>query len=413
MILLLTFAYFWIGLTPFGYSDGKEGLTTSGNLLNQVAVVLLSTIAVARIWLSPSRSALFAPHALLILILVWFSLTSLISFDPMTAFRRIAYALLVCGCANAALLLPRTSRDFAKVILTGLAAVLFLNYVSVLAMPIVGIHGSNEAEAALAGDWRGIFGHKNTAAAGMVYIVFLGLYLRKTYYPKLGTLFIILAAVFLVFANGKTSTAMLPLVLVLAWLFEHCRPLRLLLTLGLVIALNVILIGSAGSETIRSVIAMFGIDATFTGRGAIWKFALDRIAESPFTGYGFQIFWGSDFLQNITTESWVNVAAHSHNSFLETLINGGIPALLLVILWILILPLRDAGQALANGNDRTLTRLFLRIWIFSILLACLENFFFLSTGPIWFATLLAVFGMRLQARASLRQTDRDFPRVAD
>ncbi|WP_312407647.1 O-antigen ligase [Rhizobium sp.] len=402
VILLLLLCYFWIGLTPFAHSDGKGGLPSTGNLLNQMVIIVLFTMAIANLWRNPGRSALFSPHALLALILLWFCFVSLLSFDPATAFRRIVYALLVCGCANAALLLPRDSRDFARVLATGTVVILLLNYFAVIAMPTVGIHGSNEVEAALAGDWRGIFGHKNAAAAGMVYLVLFGLYLRKASYPRLGSIIAILAAIFLLFAGGKTSTAMLPAVLLLGWLFEHCRPLRALLTIGLVIAMNVILIGLSSSPATSSILASVGIDATFTGRSSIWAFALARISDAPIMGYGFQLLWGSEFLRDITTESWAFLAAHSHNSFLETLLNGGFPALILMILWLLILPLRDAGEAFATQNDVGLTRLFLRIWIFSILLAGLENLFFVNNGPLWFTMLIAVFGLRLQAGASLQ-----------
>lgn len=400
--LLLLFCYFWIGLTPFAHWDGKGNLPSTGNLLNQIVVVTLFTVAIASLRRNPGRSALFSPRALLTLILLSFCFVSLFSFDPATAFRRIVYALLVCGCANAALLLPRDSRDFARVLAIGTMAVLLLSYFAVLAVPAVGIHGVDEAEAALAGDWRGIFGHKNAAAAGMVYLVLFGIYLRKASYPRTGSLIVVLATIFLVFAGGKTSAAMLPTVLVLAWLFEHCRPLRGLLTLGLVIAMNVILIGLSSSPATSAMLASLGIDATFTGRSSIWAFALARISEAPVMGYGFQLLWGSEFLRDITTESWAYLAAHSHNSFLETLLNGGFPALILMIVWLLFLPLRDAGEAFATQNDPTLTRLFLRIWIFSILLAGLENLFFVNNGPLWFTMLIAVFGLRLQAGASLQ-----------
>jgi O-antigen ligase len=402
VILMLLFAYFWIGLAPFDHWDGKGHLPSTGNLLNQIVVVTLFTVAFAYLWRNPGRSMLFSPHGLLALILLWFCFVSLFSVDPATAFRRIVYALLVCGCANAALLLPRDSRDFARVLATGAIIALFLNYFAVLEVPAVGIHGTHEAEAALAGDWRGIFGHKNAAAAGMVYLVLFGLYLRKAGYPRLGLAIVVLATAFLLFAGGKTSTAMLPAVLLLAWLFEHYKPLRSLLTIGLVIAMNVVLIGLSSSPATASILTSLGIDATFTGRSSIWAFALARISEAPIMGYGFQLLWGSEFLRSITTESWAHLAAHSHNSFLETLLNGGFPALVLMVLWLLIMPLRDAGAAFTMQNDPALTRLFLRIWIFSIFLAGLENIFFVDSGPLWFTMLVAVFGLRLQANASLQ-----------
>lgn len=402
-VLLLVFAYFWIGLAPFAHYGKEEVVASSGSLLNQIVVVLLFTTAIAMVWRNPSRNVLFSPHVLLLLVFLWFCFVSVFAYDPGTAYRRIIYALLVCACANAALLIPRNSQEFAKVVATTMAIVLLLCYFAVLAVPSVGIHGRDEVEAALAGDWRGIFGHKNAAAAGMVYVVMFGLYLRKASHPRIGSLVVVLAAVFLLFAGGKTATAMLPTVLILAWLFEHCRPLRWLITIGIVIVMNVILIGVSSSPAIQSLLTSLDIDATFTGRSTIWAFTTQRIADQPLTGYGFQSFWGTDFMRSITTESWAFLAAHSHNSFLETLMNGGIPALILMTVWLLILPLRDASEALATQNDPNLTRLFLRIWIFSILLAGLENLFFVNTGPLWFTMLVAVFGLRLQARSSLRQ----------
>ena len=37
-------------------------------------------------------------------------------------------------------------------------------------------------------------------------------------------------------------------------------------------------------------------DTTFTGRNEIWAFALNHIGQRPFTGFGFQAFWGTSEL---------------------------------------------------------------------------------------------------------------------
>lgn len=400
-ILLLIFAYFWISLAPFAAPSGEQDSASSGSLLNQITVTLLFLIAMTTLGLDPKRRALFAPRGLLLLTLCWFSFVSIFASDPETAFRRIAYAVLVCGCANAVLLLPRASDEFARLLAIAVAAVLFLSYFAVIVLPDVGIHRAREVEAALAGDWRGIFGHKNAAAAAMAYVVLFGLYLRQATYPKLGTAIAILAAIFLFFTRGKTASAILPAILLLAWMFEHSRSLRPIVTLGCVAVFNFILIGLSRSQVTMNLLEGLGIDATFTGRSEIWAFTLDRISEQPFTGYGFQSFWYSNRQGEETTETWAILAAHSHNSFLEALLNAGVPGLLMIVVWLLVLPLRDASSAFSTGNDPALTRLFLRIWIFSILLACLESLFFVNTGPLWFTMLIAVFGMRLQARASL------------
>lgn len=401
-ILLLIFAYFWIGLSPFAAPTGEDAAASSGNLLNQITVTLLFLTAMTTLWHDPKWRALFSPRGLLFLILCWFSLVSLFASDPETAFRRIAFAVLVCGCANAVLLLPRDRTEFARLLAIAVVSILFLSYVSVFVLPDIGVHGTAEVEAALAGDWRGIFGHKNAAAAAMAYVVLIGLYLRQAAYPKLGTAIAILAVIFVYFTRGKTTSAMLPTVLLLAWMFENVRLLRPIVTLGCFALFNFILIGLSRSKETIEVLRGLGIDATFTGRSEIWAFSLDRISEKPLIGYGFQSFWYSGLQAKEGSETWAFLAAHAHNSFLETLLNGGVPGLLLIVVWLLVLPMRDASKALSSGNDLALTRLFLRIWVFSNLLACLESLYFVNTGPLWFTLLVAVFGLRLQARGRLQ-----------
>jgi O-antigen ligase len=73
----------------------------------------------------------------------------------------------------------------------------------------------------------------------------------------------------------------------------------------------------------------------------------------------------------------------------------------MAVIWLVVLPVGYARRALAGSNDMALTRLFLRIWLFSLFLACLESPFFGNSGPIWFTMLIAVFGLRLQANAGL------------
>jgi hypothetical protein len=62
---------------------------------------------------------------------------------------------------------------------------------------------------------------------------------------------------------------------------------------------------------------------------------------------------------------------------------------------------RDLARGEQLGADPELNVLFVRIWVFAIITGCLENNFFVGGGPIWITTLMAVLGLRLQARAKL------------
>ena len=54
-----------------------------------------------------------------------------------------------------------------------------------------------------------------------------------------------------------------------------------------------------------------------------------------------------------------------------------------------------------NANSASLTRLFVRIWLYGVFTACVESIFFESGNLVWFAFVVAVFGLRMQAHASM------------
>ncbi|CAN7681326.1 O-antigen ligase family protein [Rhizobium sp. LjRoot258] len=406
-LFLAIFSYFWVGLNPFPDPNAASLSTPYGgssNVLNQLIVIAMSGVVLATVLQNPARHLLLRPYGLLICLLVWLLFTGLFAGDPSAAFRRIVFAILVCLCANAMLLIPRNGPQFARLMCIGLTFTIGLSYFGVIALPHLAVHQATDAlEQSLAGDWRGHFGHKNVAAAAMVYAVFFGLYIAKAGHPRLGLLIALSAGFFVLHAGGKTSAAMLPAILLLAWIFERWTRLGMVMLAGGLVSLNLILLSAAVSPSFSSLLASAGIDPTFTDRGSIWRLALSAIAERPIIGYGFQSFWQTDALFNSgqAMTTWAVTAANSHNGYVEQLINGGIPALAMTVTWLVILPIGYARRALAGSNDITLTRLFLRIWLFSLFLACLESPFFGNSGPIWFTMLLAVFGLRLQANAGL------------
>ena len=95
-------------------------------------------------------------------------------------------------------------------------ALLAICYLGLLLAPNLSIHLATDAqEPALAGDWRGSFGHKNMAAAMMAMLLFLGIYIARSGAWLAGAAIIGLAALFLLKAEGKSSLALFFAVLML------------------------------------------------------------------------------------------------------------------------------------------------------------------------------------------------------
>lgn len=412
-LFVVVFCYFWIGLSPLPDPRAGSALVAYGessNALNQLVVLAMSVMVMAMLALHPARELVLRAYGPLVVVFAWVALTILFSDTPDSALRRTIYSVLVCLCASAVLILPRDNVQFAKLVGFCLLLAVGLSYFGVIFMPERAIHQATDAlEQALAGDWRGHFGHKNTTAAAMAFAVFFGLYLLRMRLFWTGLVLTVLAGFFLLNSGGKTSAAMLPAVLVAVWLFERIGIFRLLLVVGGLALVNLVILSVAVSPPLQDLLTGLGIDATFTDRTSIWQLALSAIASRPFTGYGFQSFWQTDalFYGSQSASTWAVTAANAHNAYVDQLINGGWPLLILVLVWVVILPSIHASVALARGGDPHLTRLYVRIWMFGLFTSCFESPFFENSGPLWFTMLIAIFGLRLQAHANLvesRQT---------
>lgn len=406
VLFAAVFFYFWVGINPLA-DPGAGTLAAYGessNALNQLIVLFMSLLVVTMLVLHPGRELALKALAPLGFIFLWVAVTIVFSDTPDAALRRTIYSVLVCLCASVVLLLPRDNVQFAKLVGFCLLVAVGISYFGVIVLPARGIHQASDlSEQFLAGDWRGHFGHKNIASAAMAFAVFFGLYLLRMKMMWRGLLLTVLAGFFLLNSGGKTSAAMLPAVLIAVWLFERMGPFRLLLVVGGLALVNFVTLSVAVSPQISAFVSGLGIDATFTDRKSIWQLALSAIGERPFTGYGFQSFWQTEalFNSNASAATWAVTAANAHNAYLDQLINGGWPLLILVLIWLVVLPCHHASVALARGNDPDLTRLYTRIWMFGLLTACFESPFFGNSGPLWFTMLIAIFGLRLQARADM------------
>ena len=404
-ILFMTVLLFlFITVKPYVDLTGEAVLDPSaGNShrLNQVITLLLFAGLLIYGLAHPMRSVIFQPHALMPCILMWFLIISLASPHAFLSIKAVILSAITFVLAAVFLLLPSSESQFAKLLAIGALVMLGFAYYGVIFLPQLSIHQASELREPMnAGFWRGHLPHKNSAAGIMVITVFIGLYVASTWSRALGFLIMVLSTFFLLHTGGKSASAMMPAVLLLAWLFERFRWTRLPIAIGGVTAFNLLAVGSAIIPPFREFVAGLGVDATFTNRDDIWRLAFSAISERPILGYGFNGFWQTPELvySGGFIESWAVQAYNGHNAYLDMALTTGVPGLLLTLALVLIMPLRHLRGIEAEGPQSDITRLFLRIWLYTLYNSVLESIFFANGSPLWFMFLAALYAFRLRSQ---------------
>jgi O-antigen ligase len=399
----------WISLRPFpDLGDMLVGDVSSGK--DALTYVLFGGLAVLTLALTMrdnmrGLASLLTPA--FVLFGSWLCLTVVFSFDPSTSIRRFALTAFVVAVAAAMMLLPKSQNELMRWFSIAALVLLATCYLGILLAPDLSIHLPTDAqEPALAGNWRGSFGHKNVAAAVMAMLLFLGIYICRSGAWISGAVIIGLASLFMVYSAGKSSLTLCFAVLLLTSATSIVRSfwLRAVLLLTPLLLLNLLSVGTVIFDGLAELAKLLPIDSTFTGRSDIWSFAVQSLRERLTTGYGFASFWGSSAIQNLPEgKEWAGYASHSHNGYLDTALGTGLPGLALLIVAIVIAPLRNFHAADVGGNNGPLAMVLLRIWLFGLYLSSMESFFLDRADPLWFTFLLAVFGLHYLARFRVRE----------
>jgi len=404
-LFLATFLEVCLTAAPFPDLSNPALLdpTGDGNLTGQILTVLLTGTLALFAFVKRLRLVLKAVSPVLVMTLAWFALSAIFSAHPDLAARRLVLAAFTIFQAAVFVLLPRDREHFARLLAAGALIVLALCYGGVLLAPEHSIHQASDiAEPVLAGDWRGFFAHKNGAGAAMVILIFFGIFLVRSSSAVLGALFIVLAAFFLAFTRSKSAMNLLPLTIFFSFvLFRLRRPLvRYAVAATLPAIIAVLTIGSLEFDSAHALV-QFLPDPTFTGRDEIWQFTIDKLADRPIVGFGYQAFWRTSELVSSWNylESWGYRASDAHNGFLNLAVMTGLVGLALALIWVFVQPLRDLNRTPAGRIDPALTMLFLQIWLFDLCICGFESEIFSGGSLIWFMTLVTIIGLRFQATA--------------
>lgn len=399
----------WISFHPFqSLAEPPRAVTEGGDIVNQIAFSSLFIALAAWTWFHEPQRLFLALRPIFIALMMWCALTCLTSWEPMLAARRFTFAVVLLGIGAMVLLLPKNVRHFSDMLAAVALMTLAACYLGVLLVPQLAIHQATDfLEPEHAGEWRGVFSHKNQAGAVMVMIIFIGLFVMRVRSLALGGAITALAAIFLGFSQSKTAIAVLPLVFILSAIVSRSRRpmIGVTLVVAVLAAFNLFSVGTIIFEPVHRLVAMVMPDATFTGRTDIWEIGVQAVAQRPITGYGFSSFFGTDQVVYGLGENtnWANAATDAHNAYLNLALTIGLPGLLLTILWVVVLPIADFYRLPSDNQSAPLQLLFLRICLYGIYSSCFESSIFQQVGEVWFFFMISIFGLRyatlMRARA--------------
>jgi exopolysaccharide production protein ExoQ len=273
---------------------------------------------------------LFARHQWLWLLLVLAILSTVWSDSPGFTLRR-SLVLVASTCFGVYLASRYSMREILRMLwIVGVIAAIG-SLIVIWRKPDLGI-----ASGATAGDWQGLFGQKNTLGRFMAFQVMacgIGVLAEKGFWRWFCVFGVLLCLPLLVMSKDATAFLAAPVLAIALPLFLYTRKhsfLRMvafLSTLGVTVAGIVFLIIIDPQKFLQ----MLGKNSTLSGRTDIWSMVWDKFLQRPWVGYGYSAFWmGKDGKQS--AEIWEALhwsVPHSHNGFLDVLVQVGVVGLLL------------------------------------------------------------------------------------
>lgn len=195
-----------------------------------------------------------------------------------------------------------------------------------------------------AGDWRGIYAHKNILGLMMVLSAMSFLLIAVTYRKRAMVWwagFGISVAVLLLSRSMSSVVVLTALILALPifgmlrwpalrWRKSFIPPL---MVFGGVAVLAFAAYVFIEPKIISDVMEWLGRDKTLTGRTDIWAMVFYMISRRPWLGYGYGAFWLDTGKES--NDVWAEVRwqpPHSHNGYLEVTLAIGIVGLVLFLL---------------------------------------------------------------------------------
>jgi O-antigen ligase len=404
LFLILLLAICWDGPTILLHGDFPGGPGANGDssdVARQACfILLLGGVAVVAARANGLRTLLRVP-ATFAPLLAWCWLSVTWAIDPSASIRRNGFTTIVILAVVWSVQLL-SHRQVVGVLLAAFVGVLLADWAAVAVTPFA-VHQSGEVESWLAGSWRGIHAHKNEAGAFSAVCLLLLLHEAVRVRSLLsGGVLAAAAAGFLYGSQSKTSEGMVLIALALgpaAHVAYNNPGLRRIAAVGLLLGL--LACAPYAGEIAAPLARMLDDPAALTGRSQIWPVLLRYASDHPLLGSGYGSFWAIGDASPIFSYgvAWLGTINHSHNGYIDILVQTGAIGLGLSVVCLVVLPLRALFCApLAGGASRSL---ICSIIVFGCLHDLLETSLLNRANATW-VVMVVMYCLLAKAVAAAR-----------
>ncbi len=323
--------------------------------------------------------------------LIWSCLSLLWAVDPSITLTKLTILL---GATIVGIYIGTVfnQRQQINLLFITLLVALICSVVFVLISPEYGIMTGYHA-----GNWRGVFYHKNTFGKLVVLFAVLGAILicqAETLRKRFVLTISLISSAMLVWLSDSAvskviTIAMLFLFILLIFQIKNKQVLVPIWSsaTALVLGMGLLLAGN-----LHVVFAALGRSSSLTGRVPLWEALIPMIQSRPWLGYGYGSFWlGNRWPSSVIWNQIGWYPFHAHNGFLEILIDLGLVGLAFFLISYLIISLTAVRKLFAVRHIGHMYRLWPLLYLYFLFLANLTESTIIWYYPFYWILYVALF----------------------